>query len=457
MSMINIALTGLNSNKAALDATAQNVANVNTKGYSRQQAVFASVGAGRYDRYSAGSGVEVTNIRRVSDAYMTKQSWLTTTQSSFFQRKAENFNQLEQILAADGFSISKGMDKMYAALNDATVKPESIPLRQQIINESEALANRFNSLSNALYTQQKDLSDQRTAAVNQANSLLKNIAAVDQQIVAVKGFSGSQSQLLDQRDELIEQLSGLVNIRTTPQQDGSMQITLQSGQPLMIGSEVGELVATPRVADPLLVDFHIDFSGQKFEVTGSVGASIGATSEYQQETLKPYQQSLNDMARVYADEVNRLLAGGKDLKGLSGKPLFDYDPVHPASSLKSLSLKADELALSSDGTAGNSDVLKQIIEVNNKKFPISGLGNVTVNDAFSSMVGKTAISARQAKADSEATGALHKQALAAKQNLSSVNRDEEASNLMTFANAYQANMQVISTANRMFDAVLQLF
>ncbi|MCV5752784.1 flagellar hook-associated protein FlgK, partial [Escherichia coli] len=96
-------------------------------------------------------------------------------------------SQLENTLGADGFSISAGLDSLNAALNDATVKPESMPYRQQIINESEALARRFNTLTQSLHNQHKDMNDQRTAALTHANSLMSNIAHVNKQIVEMQG------------------------------------------------------------------------------------------------------------------------------------------------------------------------------------------------------------------------------------------------------------------------------
>ncbi len=184
---------------------------------------------------------------------------------------------------------------------------------------------------------------------------------------------------------------------------------------------------------------------------------MGAINDYQTEILMPNQVALDDMAKAMADEYNAVLATGKDLKGNSGKPLFSYDPANPSSSLKITGISAEELAFSSDGAPGNADVLNNLIKLSNKPVAITGFGSLSLNDAFTAMVGETAIKARQAAADYEAKTAMNKQAHAARDNVSAVNSNEEAANLMTFANAHNANMKVISTANRLFDAVLQLF
>ncbi|EJA7357576.1 flagellar hook-associated protein FlgK [Vibrio alginolyticus] len=457
MNLVNIALSGLGANRVALDVTAQNVANVNTVGYSRQQALMASVDDGKANRLSPGLGVEVTSIRRVTDQFLIKQTWSTNSMAAYASGYTSNMSQLENTLGADGFSISAGLDSLNAALNDATVKPESIPYRQQIINESEALARRFNTLTESLYNQHKDMSDQRNAALNHANSLMENIAKVNKQLVEMQGTGGNPSQLMDERDRLIGELSQTIEIKTTQQHDGSVQVTLTSGQPLVMGTDHGKLEAIPDPSDPYLADLHVTFSNQSFAIGDSLGGKLGAINDYQTEVLKPNQLALNDMAKALADEYNAVLATGKDLNGNSGKPLFSYDPANPAASLDITKLTPDELAFSSDGTPGNADALQSLIELSNKPVAVSGYGSVSLNDAFSSMVGQTAIKARQANADYQAKLAMNKQAHEARDNVSSVNSDEEAANLMMFANAHNANMKVISTANQLLDSILQLF
>ncbi len=457
MNLVNIALSGLGANRVALDVTAQNVANVNTVGYSRQQALMASVDDGKANRLSPGLGVEVTSIRRVTDQFLIKQTWSTNSMAAYASGYTSNMSQLENTLGADGFSISAGLDSLNAALNDATVKPESIPYRQQIINESEALARRFNTLTESLYNQHKDMSDQRNAALNYANSLMENIAKVNKQLVEMQGTGGNPSQLMDERDRLIGELSQTIEIKTTQQHDGSVQVTLTSGQPLVMGTDHGKLEAIPDPSDPYLADLHVTFSNQSFAIGDSLGGKLGAINDYQTEVLKPNQLALNDMAKALADEYNAVLATGKDLNGNPGKPLFSYDPANPAASLDITKLTPDELAFSSDGTPGNADALQSLIELSNKPVAVSGYGSVSLNDAFSSMVGQTAIKARQANADYQAKLAMNKQAHAARDNVSSVNSDEEAANLMMFANAHNANMKVISTANQLLDSILQLF
>ncbi|WP_318455325.1 flagellar hook-associated protein FlgK [Photobacterium leiognathi] len=454
MNMINIGLSGLNANKTALDVTAHNVANVNTVGYSRQQAMMSAL-AGR-ELFSAGSGVEVDSIRRVSDQFIVKQMWAATSQQAASNANLANMTMLESLLGGEGFNISAGLDSLFSALNDATLKPESTPNRQQIINEAKALSRRFNTLSESLHGQGERISDKATASIEHANSLMSNIADINHRVVETQATGGNPSLLIDERDVLIKQLSEVVEISSTQQPNGSLQVTLASGQPLILGNDAAQLKATPIVNEPFIQNIEIDFAGQTFAVTGEFGGQLGAYDDYLKNTLKPTQQALNEMAENLASEFNQVLAGGFDLNGDPGQALFSFDPNLPAASLDITAITPAELALSSDGTQGNSDTLQALIDLSTKPMAITGFGNVSLNDAFASMVGKTAIETRQAAVDQKAAETLFSQANAARDNLSAVNSDEEAANLMTFTNAYQANMKVISTANELFDSVLRL-
>ncbi|MEX3071392.1 flagellar hook-associated protein FlgK [Vibrio alginolyticus] len=457
MSLINIALSGLNANRVALDVTAQNVANVNTPGYSRQQALMASVEGGKYDRLSPGIGVEVSSIRRVSDEYLVKQMWSTNSFAAYASRYTTNMSQLENTLNADGLNLSAGFDALFASLNDATVKPESVPYRQQIISEAEALSLRFNTLSESLYSQLQNVDDQRNAAINHTNTLLSNIADINKQIIELQGTGGNPSNLLDARDKLIGELSNFVEIKTTTQSDGGVQVALASGQPLVMGGDYGTLKATPDPSASGLPVIEVEFGKQSFIVPDVQGGEIGALNDYQQNVLEPYQSAIDDMAQAFADEFNAVLATGTDLNGNPGAPLFSYDPTSPASSLAVTGIDPKELAFSSDGNPGNADVLTDLIALSNQPVTVSGFGSLTLNDAYSAMIGEVAIKARQADADYQAKTSMNQQAISARDNVSAVNSDEEAANLMTFANAHNANMKVISTANQLFDTVLQLF
>lgn len=450
MSMFNIALSGANASRTAMNVTALNIANTHTVGYSRQQAMQSAVAGNG----TSMGGVEVSSIRRVADDFITAQLWSSKSSLGNTSYTAANFAKLEQIMGIEGYNISAGMDQFFGAISEASVRPESTPLRQQILSEAEGLAQRFTGLSNVLNEQNKQLASDRNSTVSDINNLLEGIAKNTEALMAA---GGSSPILEDERDQLVEQLSELVELDINKGAKGELQLSMSNGQPLLINGKAGKLSTIPLASDPYQANLNVTFNGNNFPVSNNPGGQLGAIDEAQKNDLLPMLDSLDDMAVFIADEVNKALAAGTDLNGAPGKALFSYDPNNPSGSLTMNPLTPDELAFSKTGELGDGGILDDILAITDVKFSVAGHGNVTLDEAFSAMTGKVAFSSRQAQTSFDSSLSLYQQVQSSRDNLSGVSSDEEAANLMIYASAYEANMKVMSTANQMFNTILNAF
>lgn len=172
------------------------------------------------------------------------------------------------------------------------------------------------------------------------------------------------------------------------------------------------------------------------------------------------------MASALSQMVNDTLAGGYDLNGNPGQPLFVYDANSTSGMLAVGSLAPEELAFSSEfeldangdrqGVVGNNQQLLELLELKSRGIVVAG-STVPLNDAYAGLVGRVASASRQNQADLSAAKTVSEQAQAQRDSVSAVNLDEEAVNLMAYEQAYQANMKVISTSNDLFNAVLAMF
>jgi flagellar hook-associated protein 1 FlgK len=167
------------------------------------------------------------------------------------------------------------------------------------------------------------------------------------------------------------------------------------------------------------------------------------------------------MAAALAQMVNDTLAGGFDLNGNPGQPLFVYTPGSTSGMLAVTALTPEQLAFSSAGQSGTGEVgnnenLLALLELKSAKVNVAG-SDVPLNDAYAGLVGRVGSASRQNKADLAAATVVAEQAQAQRDSVSAVNLDEEAVNLMAYEQAYQANMKVISTSNDLFNAVLAMF
>lgn len=163
------------------------------------------------------------------------------------------------------------------------------------------------------------------------------------------------------------------------------------------------------------------------------------------------------MASAVASMINDALAGGFDLNGNPGQPLFSYNAGSTSGMLAVNALGASELAFSDTaGEVGNNKTLLAMLELKSASVTVAG-ESVPLNDAYAGLVGRVASASRQNQADLRAATTVAEQAQAQRDSVSAVNLDEEAVNLMAYEQAYQANMKVISTSNDLFNAVLAMF
>ncbi|MDZ5636524.1 flagellar hook-associated protein FlgK [Janthinobacterium sp. GMG1] len=451
MSIISNALSGSIAAQAALNAASQNIANLQTAGYTRQGVLLSSLGATAGVR-SAGNGVEVSALLRFADAYKSQQMWRAASDQGARSQTQPYLTQLERVMGDDASSISNGIDGFFAALNASAVDPTSTPLRQQIITSADAMSQRFNSISTVMGNQLLSLQQQRAAIVPQANTTLANIAALNQRISASTASGTNVSSLMDARDQLIDGLASQMGIDVLDQPDGSRNISLKSGQPLVIGSLAGTL--TSNMTNTGEQTLSLDFAKSSYTLDlVAIGGQMGGLGEFEKNTLKPLQQSLQDMATQLTSKVNAQLALGKTMAGTSGAPLLAY-----ANGKLSITpgFNAKDLALSLTGAAGDSGNLQKLIDIKNQSINVSWVGTVLMSDADTQLVGKLAIYSQQNQALLKTSNTVRAQAIDDWKSTSGVNKDEEAMNLVEFQNMYQANMKVISVANTLFDATLQM-
>lgn len=454
MNIINIAFTGAQAAQRGMSTTSMNVANYLTPGYSRQGIIQSAVVFGP-DGLSAGAGVKVDSIRRISDQYLVNQVWHSNTRAEYYTAGQKYLGALESVIGADGTSLGSGLDKFFASLNALTTQPDSPALRQQMINEANSLATRFNNVDSFINNQKSSINTQRDALVNNVNMLSASIASYNQQIADAEGAGSNTSVLRDRRDELVKELSGMVSVRVWEDASGRYSVALGDGQPLVSGRNFGQLKSTTNQAGEQEVS--LEFLNTTFGVKSGVGGQLGALNDYEQGTLKTMQVAVQEMARGMADMFNTQLAQGFDLNGAPGKPLFVFDLSNGKGMLQVSDIKPDELALSSaSDESGNGDNLKALLEKKSTAIQVGNMGSMSVNEAAAAIISTIGIASRQNKTELEAAEAVRYEAQTQRDNLSAVNQDEEAMNLQVYMQAYQSNLKVIATGNQIFADLLNL-
>lgn len=494
MTIINNALSGLLAAQASLHTTSQNIANVMTPGYTRQGTLLTAVYLSRSNGINPGNGVTVPSLIRFSDSYKSHQMWQAASSLGQYTTGQAYLTQLEQVMGDETTNINAGLDVFFGALNAASVEPTSSPLRQQVITAADALAQRFNGLRQLLATQRESVGLQRQAMVDQINELARNIASLNDKISSASATSAPASGLIDERDLNIDKLAALVGVQVIDQADGSRSVALRGGQPLVVGSLASalsvreELQTDPASGLPLkrVHTINVGFAGQSFTVQAltedlvagtttidslNLGGQLGGLIDFSGKVLFPLTQSVADMAKGVASQVNGQLAQGYTMAGVNGEPLFDFDaastnamlrihapPVDPAAPGITRPLTGQDLGFSAvAGEPGDSSNLLKVIDLRNQPVTVSSLGSTLLGDAYTQLVGRLGTDSQQNKASLDTAQTVRDQAEESWKSTSGVNNDEEAINLMQYQQMYQANMKVIAVANQLFDATLAMF
>ena len=333
----------------------------------------------------------------------------------------------------DTASLSVAVDQFFSSLNAvAGDNATSTPLRQQVLTAAGLLAQRFNSLNNVYNAQQQSVSQQRSAIVDSANANITKIAALNARITAANAVGAPASSLIDARDLAIDALAGQMSLEVSDQPGGVRDVSLKTGQALVIGNVAGELKAN-----------------------GGVG-QLGGLSVYGQDMLRPMQIGTGDFARQLSEKINTQLGAGYAMDGTPGKALFSFTAGATNMLNVAAGFEATHLAFSSDGTQGDSGNLLKLVGINSQPVTVTGLGTVLLSDADTQLVGKLGVLSQQNQAALATAQTMRTHAVDDWQSTSGVNQDEEAVNLVEYQNMYQANMKVMSVANSLFDATLAM-
>jgi flagellar hook-associated protein 1 FlgK len=448
------ALSGALASQMALSATSQNIANLQTKGYTRQAALLSAVGADASGK-AVGNGVQVSSLLRFSDGYKSQQMWRAAAETGQYSQTQPYLTQLERVMGDDTASLSSAVDQFFSSLNAvAGDNATSTPLRQQVLTAAGLLAQRFNSLNNVYNAQQQSVSQQRSAIVDSANANITKIAALNARITQANAVGAPASSLIDARDLAIDELSGQMALEVSEQPGGLRDISLKTGQALVIGNVGAKLEAVGGVGAQ---SFNLKFASTTFGLDAAkLGGQLGGLSVYEQDMLVPMQQGVADIAKQLSDKVNAQLTAGYAMDGTPGKPLFTY--TQGATSMINVvaGMEPTGLAFSSDGTQGDSGNLLKLVGINSQTVTVTGLGTVLLSDADTQLVGKLGVLSQQNQAALATANTMRTHAVDDWQSTSGVNQDEEAVNLVEYQNMYQANMKVMSVANSLFDATLAM-
>ncbi|MCG2579491.1 MAG: flagellar hook-associated protein FlgK [Marinobacter sp.] len=323
--LINIGLTGVLSHQAALNTTGNNITNANTPGYSRQEVQFETQSGQQTGAGTIGSGVSISNIRRLANEFLVQQVREDTTLNGEQQTLNSELSRLDNLLGGETTGLSGALNNFFASLQNAAEDPASLPQRQLVLSEAQQIVNRFQALNQEFIQQRESVKTQMQQGVKDANTLLKSIAELNLAISESPGLAQGKmpNELLDKRDEALRELSNLVGIKVTQAEGSQVNVALNNGLALVVGSNAAEFGTRESPSEPTSLEFTLTNGGRTLAVDEQInGGRLGGLRRFEAEALKPAFDELGRVAIALADTMNHQHEIGLDLEGELGGLFF---------------------------------------------------------------------------------------------------------------------------------------
>ena len=318
----------------AANATADNIANVNTPGASRQIVDLteapAIVGSPFFAAHeqpgTRGDGALVSGLLRVhQDSYDSLFRGASSSQN-YYTVQQQQLNALQSSLGDPASGINTSYTSFQTSISQLAARPADIPTRANVIAQAQALANALNNASSTITLQKAQVIQQAGALVTKVNGILDQIAALNSQIRASSAVGDNPNTFKDQRDYLIDQLSQYMSTQTSVQSNGSTLVTV-NGQSLVTDAIAYHIappvVGTAANGTPVLkFGFINDPKPNNPQAIPLGSGQLAGLADLYNNKLTVYGQQLDGFAASLASEVNRITMSGYDANGVAGAALF---------------------------------------------------------------------------------------------------------------------------------------
>ncbi|MFY9180319.1 MAG: flagellar hook-associated protein FlgK, partial [Venatoribacter sp.] len=323
--ILQIGISGLRASQSALTVTGHNITNANTEGYSRQVLSQSTTSPQAQGGVWVGTGVSVDAVSRIYDKFLTEQLWRDSSTFNKFETLANNAEQINSLLADANTGIQPGLEKMFGALQTVADSPASLAARAVLLSESQGLVDRFHLISDRLSSQNTVVNGQLKVIAGEITEKAKAIAQLNEQIAfaSASAQGNKPNDLLDRRDQLVKDLSELVDLKVVEQDDGIWNITIGNGQPLVVGIESRTLKAASGSSDATRLDLFFETERGDQQVTGSIsGGKLGGILDFRNQVLEPTYNELGRLALVINQTFNEQHKLGIDYDGRQGVDYF---------------------------------------------------------------------------------------------------------------------------------------
>jgi len=453
--ILNTATSTLLGQQKAISVASKNLANVNTAGYQRRSAQFSPNGA--------TGGIAVSELRNTADRYIGGKLLLQESRFGAADASRTILASVDQMFGLGDDSIGSRLDGLFNSIRGLETDPANLDLRREVISTAETFVAKVSATALSLEAEQRRADQSIDGVVNEVNDLTGQIAQLNRQITELGNTSEGAGDLMDRREQLVNDLAGKIQINRLEAPDGSLTILFDGGHPLVDKGYAASLSATPDAAYANMR--RIDMtgpSGSVREITGQIdGGQLGGILNARDRDLPAVLDRLDRLAYEFANEFNAVHSAGHGTDGVTGRNFF-VPPPTMSGAARNMAIESgvaqDPGQIAAATTAatavGGNDNLANLLGTEDANLAAGGVRTFREEIAdITSLVGRTVRANQEAHAGAQAElDTLN----AMRESEVGVSIDEEMLDIVRFQRAYQAGAKLVQTANSMFDAVINM-
>jgi flagellar hook-associated protein 1 FlgK len=455
-SILNIGRGALQAQQKAISVTGNNIANVNTPGYTRQRADLVNGEAISDTPGQMGGGVKVAAVQRMYDRFITGEIRGESQELGEWEARSQIQDRLEIVFnEAEDDGLNKTMHEFWNAWQDLTSNPAGSVERSNLISRSQDMADRFRGMAADLDSIAAEVEGRIGQAVVDINEAAQKIARLNDSIRRAENLGQEPNDLKDQRDEALKALSRLADVSTV--EDGSVIDVTLGGRTLVEGG----------------VSWDLSYDGADFATTdpdsGTVwpiaheditSGTLGGLLTMKNDVIPDYKNRLDELAGEIIDAVNTQHVAGKDLYGNNPADIFfDAASANPAADMSVNQAVIDDHNLIA--AAGGSEAIPggggNALAIADLAYqPLMNGNTENFSDFYTGLVADVGNDTRGANSRRDLQQTTMMQLEAYREEISGVSLDEEMVNLVQFQNAYAAAAKLISATDELLDTLINM-
>ena len=441
---IGMASQAMRAFQRGLDVTGNNISNVNTVGYSRQNVDFTEVAPSDvYDlkHLQIGNGVTIGSVNRIRDMFLEARKQAANGDLSKFQTMSGQLSGVESAMLEPGDGgIANALSGFFDAWSGLGSSPNQAGLKTQVQSSAQTLVDRVKGTYQRIDQIKTAANGTATGDLKQMQDLANKIATLNDKIRASSVSGAEPNTLMDQRDQAIRDMSNLVNVQTYQNPDSTM--TVYAGSLKLVDSSGAMKLPTTIDAATMTMSDGL----RSYKIVG--GSLEGLANSIN--SMTNYQSRLDTLASTVITQVNALHQTGVNSSGQTGLNIFSGTSAKDISLDSTIAANANAIATSTSGNAGDGSLAQQISALRSTQY--AGLaGNSTIEGYYQNLVTDIGRDVSSASANADTHGAIGQQIDSQIQSVSGVSLDDEMTNMMRYQRSYQAAAKVLT----MYDDVSQ--